>query len=275
METMASASWKSPRFDNPPVVETVLGVQFPALAFSSGHFGWFWREYLGKDWPTAADAPPLVDQFERFGDQLSWGIPGIQFAIEPITSARLQLTNAGDDRVVQVQNSRFIYNWRKRHGTYPSYHQIRPEFDTQYANFCQFVADLGLGAVAPNQWEVTYIHHVSRGTLWQSPNDWYKIIPGLFPCGRSNELLKFEGAGEWHYEIAPEQGRLHVALQRARAGSSQGQEVLAVQLTARGPIVNATPESVGTGLNIGHEAVVRAFLEMTSPEAHRMWLLKV
>ena len=37
-----------PTFDNPPVIETVIGVQFDQIPnLTSAHFGWYWREFLG------------------------------------------------------------------------------------------------------------------------------------------------------------------------------------------------------------------------------------
>ena len=63
------------KFQFPPVVETVLGVQFAGLpGYSTAHAGWFWKEYLEKlnespnrIWSKAVDAMRLEDQFERFG----------------------------------------------------------------------------------------------------------------------------------------------------------------------------------------------------------------
>jgi hypothetical protein len=183
----------------------------------------------------------------------------------------LQLTNAAGDRVVQVQNTRFIYNWRKQNLAYPSYRQSRAEFDARYAQFCRFVAEAGLGAVSPNHWEVSYLDHVPKGTLWQSPADWYKILPGLFPAGRLLRGLKFENAGEWHYEIEPQKGRLHISIQHGKAGAPDGPEVLVVQWTARGPITSLPGGDLGAGLDLGHDTIVRAFVEMTSQEAQKAW----
>src|SRR5947209_1584702 len=39
-----------PKLDRPPVVESVLGVQFAPLELTTAHFGVFWKS-LGADWP--------------------------------------------------------------------------------------------------------------------------------------------------------------------------------------------------------------------------------
>ena len=46
-------------FERPPVVETVLGVQFKRLpGLTNAHLASFWRE-LGSDWPEIDFVPAL------------------------------------------------------------------------------------------------------------------------------------------------------------------------------------------------------------------------
>jgi uncharacterized protein (TIGR04255 family) len=269
---MAPTQGTSPKFDQPPVVETVLGVQFsPLVNFTVGHFGWFWKSYLGSDWPKAEDAPVLMDQFEKFGDELSWGALGVQISISGNPPARLQITNAAGDRVIQIQNTRFIYNWRKRQNSYPSYTKCRSEFDQFFAKFRKFVGDAGLGELNLNQWELSYIDHVPKGPLWQGAADWHKILPGILGSSNSLAGTRFDGVGEWHYGLEGERGRLHVSMQRARAESASGPEILLLSWTGRGPILNKPGWDLDAGLRLGHETILRAFLEATSPEAQRAW----
>ena len=70
-------------YENPPVVESVLGVQFERLrGFKNAHLGAFWTTLDKKEWPVVADAPPLPPQFERFTESAKWakGLQ-IQFSI--------------------------------------------------------------------------------------------------------------------------------------------------------------------------------------------------
>jgi hypothetical protein len=79
--------------------------------------------------------------------------------------------------------------------------------------------------------------------------------------------------GEWHYEIVPQRGRLHIApaLGKFRDKPEPG---LTLQMTARGPISREEGFDLGSGLDRGHEAVVQAFLNIVSDEAKRAWGLK-
>jgi uncharacterized protein (TIGR04255 family) len=263
----------SPHFDQPPVVETVLGVQFAPLAgFTNGHLGWYWKRYLDEEWSRATDAPPLTDQFETFDAEGRWGLPGLQLILGAgVKPGRLQITTAAGDRLLQVQATQFHYNWQKREGSYPSYSKMRAEFDHLFANFCRFVAEAGLGEVIPNQWEFTYVDHIQRGALWDSPADWHKVLPGLLAPGRFAGI-RFEGLnGDWHYEIEPRRGRLHIVLQHVRVGAPSGPEAVQVRSTARGPVRQEPGWDLDNGLQLGHDVLLNTFLQMTSAEAQRAW----
>ncbi|MGD0539783.1 MAG: TIGR04255 family protein, partial [Verrucomicrobiota bacterium] len=55
-----------PDFDNPPVVETVLSVQFePLSSIQTAHLGLLWDEYRGT-FPKSEDRPPLDPVVEQF-----------------------------------------------------------------------------------------------------------------------------------------------------------------------------------------------------------------
>lgn len=258
-------------FRNPPVVEVVLGVQFaPLLNFTSGHLGWFWRECLGREWPRVVDAPPLPNQFETF-EKRHGTPPMFQVKLGAATRApRLQISNQGGDRLIQVQQTRFIYNWQKKEGEaiYPSFTGMRAEFEGLFRYFHDFAVASDLGEVVPNQWEVTYVDQIPRGELWQTPADWHRVLPCLFGSCPGITGLTLEGAsGEWEYEIPPARGRLHLA---AQAGvTDSGEPTLLLQTTARGPIGKEL--DLSSGLDLGHDVARRAFLSITSPEAQTAW----
>lgn len=267
-------SQKSPHFEHPPLVETVLGVQFHRLTkFTNGHLGWYWKRYLAAEWSKAADAPALPDQFETFDEQGRWSIPGLQLILEPAAKpGRLQISNEASGRMIQAQATRFLYNWQKCDAVYPSYDKMRGEFDRLFADFCRFAKDAELGDVVPNQWELTYVDHIPRGALWDSPADWDKVFPGIFAPRWAIRGTRLESVGgEWHCEIEPRRGRLHIVLQHVRAGSASGPEVLQLQTTARGPVRKEPNWDLDAGLRLGHDVIINAFLEMTSQQAQVAW----
>ncbi len=253
-------------FANPPVVERVLCVQFEPLALTSGHLGWFWKSRLGDPWGSPNEAPSLPDQFETFGKHGAIDVPNIQFerrASAPPNRFRVRTVNG--DRIIQLQDTRFIENWVRVGAEYPRYEAISAEFLGQLDSFADFARSERLGELKPNQWEVTYVNKVPAGPLWSEPAEWPNVIPGLLLQVGSYGHTRFEQmTGEWTSEIPDKRGRLHINAQyRARAD----EKALSLTLTARGPIVDGL---VG-GLQLGHDTIVTAFDQITSGAAHELW----
>ncbi len=265
-----------PSFDRPPVIETVLGVQFdPIPKLTNAHLGAFWMT-LGDEWPHVADAPKLDRVEERFGAEQAWGaLIGLKLTQDP--SSRVQIRNKDEDRMIQVQNGRLHYNWLGLHGgPYPRYKNVRPAFDKIWDQFKQFLESRSLDAPKPNQWEVTYVNSMPKGTVWKDPLDWGKLLPGLGgPAISPNGVALESFGGEWHFEIPPQRGRLHVKVHPGKQGGPDGDEILRMDLTARGPVSeNGGGASLDAGLELGHRTIVNAFVDLTSRDAHDYWRLQ-
>ena len=264
-----------PEFDAPPVIETVLSAQFVRLPnFSSAISGWFWKQYLSSEWAKAKDAPRIEDQFERFDEPRVPVSPIRIRQSSEMESERVQLIRSDDERMIQIQNTRFILNWKKEHGNYPTYKVLWPEFRELFARFQTFTQDAGLGQVSLNQWEVTYVNHIPQGNLWNSPRDWPKILPGLYTPLAWNSSDCETLAGSWRFVLEAKRGRLYINVQHGRVGVS-GPDALVVQFTARGPVDNGKGWSLESGFSLGHEYIVRTFASITSEEAQASWLRKV
>jgi uncharacterized protein (TIGR04255 family) len=266
----------APDFVEPPIVELVLGAQFsPLTKLTSGHFGLFWKE-LGEDWVEPSDGPPIEDQFELF-DRPRWSRPvALALRLEPVRlPGRFMVWHRAKDRRLQLQSTRFHLNWRKQNRFYPSYRHLISEFEEMFGRFTAFAERVGLGPVAVNQWELTYIDAFQQGEYWQTPADWSVFLPGLFGSLRAADGLRLEHrAAEWTYEIVPKRGRLHVAAQPGRAGDGQ-EAALLLQMTSRGPVGDGGAETLRAGLDIGHEIAVETFLRVTSEDAKKRWGAKV
>lgn len=256
-------------FTNPPVIETILGVQFqPLRSFSNAHLGAFWKE-LDEQWADVSDAPPLPPQFEEFGEARSWAQVGLQLRVTQEVASRLQIRNATKDRMIQIQNSRLHYNWMGQGSNYPRYAKVRPEFDTVLTKLEQFLAKKSLGDLRRNQWEVTYINHIPKGAIWKNPQDLPQVFRFLAAFDSPTPVRLESLDGEWHYEIVPKRGRLHVQLLHGRRPDPPTSEVLRLTLTARGPVQPGL--TLDEGLNLGHEAIVKTFMELTTDIAHEYW----
>lgn len=261
-------------FVNPPIVELVIGVQFsPLPKLTAGHFGLFWKD-LGDDWTEPGDGPPLEDQFELF-DRPRWRTPlGVQLRLEPLRlPGRFLLGHKNKDRLLQIQATRFHLNWRKRAGFYPSYKRLISEFEEMFARLAAFVERTGVGKLALNQWELTYIDAFPKEEYWTTPADWATFLPGLFGQLFSTDglgLVMEHRAAEWSFEIQPQRGRLHIAAGPGRFGDDQ-RDALLLQMTARGPLDKGGSDALRAGLDLGHKVALGAFLRVVSDETKKRW----
>jgi uncharacterized protein (TIGR04255 family) len=200
---------------------------------------------------------------------------GVQLRLEPVRQpGRFTLGHRDKDRLLQIQATRFHLNWRKREGgVYLSYKKLVTEFESMFARFAAFVESAGLGQLALNQWELTYIDSFPKDEYWRTPADWGAFLPGLF-----GQLFTADGLGlvlehraaEWSYEIEPKRGRLHIAAGPGRVGEDKGHALL-LSTTARGPIGKGVAETLRAGLDLGHATAVGSFLRIVSDKVKERW----
>lgn len=271
------------KFASPPIVETVLSVQFSSLInFTNAHVGWFWKNYLGPEWDLIKQAPRIEDQYELFGDDRKWDkASGFKFFTGTVPE-RHQILRTDKERMIQIQDSRFIYNWKKFGGVYPSFEILLPEFKELIERYTRFIRDSQNPELEINQWEVTYVNHLLRGELWDTPEDWQNIFPwfvtpavGVLTPSLASLRQKADGfQGDWRLIIGDNLGRLHISLKHVKIVSEQSSEALALQLTARGPLNAEEGIDLYRGFDIGHCSIVESFRAMTSKSAHASWKIQ-
>ena len=264
-----------PKFDAPPVVETVLSIQFePLPRFTGAMAGRFWRSHLmgaDNDWPASAEVPALQEVRERFGGDVQWKPTGFQISSHEGRSQRTQFMRADDERMVQMQDNRLILNWKKGQADYPSYEALFPEFLSLFEGFKAFSRDSGFDDLSLNQWEVTYVNHILKGDLWNSPCDWGNIAANLAIPKVDRSIARSEsGALQWKFIIGENLGRLHVSSRHVKIATGD-EEAIRLELTARGSINDAEAGDIKGCFDLGHETIVRFFTAFTSNMAHNAW----
>jgi uncharacterized protein (TIGR04255 family) len=264
-----------PDFDNPPIVETVLSVQFETLPLiQTAHLGLLWNEYRPA-FPRTEERPPLDPVIERFNESPSSRVGFKIQAFDNPPIPRLWFMNAQGNEMIQVQNDRFVKNWRKEgdREQYPHYNDtIRPNFDRDYRVFVAFLRENQLGSPRVNQCEITYVNHILAGEGWQHFGELEKIFtfwrsPDLTPPG-SAEDLRVHARFPIPDEAGEPIGRLHVDLQPA-VRTSDNRPMYVLHLTARG--------QVGADLeffDLGRDWIVQTFKRLTKNSMHDIWRIK-
>lgn len=254
-----------PSFQIPPVVETVLSIQFDELRqFRSTHFGMY--HALIKDrYPIVEDSPrlePVIESFPR---------------VPRMPALRLTPNEGGPDRVwfrksdngstmLQLQPDRFAFNWCQEQGQeYPRYQINRPTLFNEFEKFSKFAESNELGEVNPNLCEVTYVNHiypknsesvtecfasVFSGLDWKSSDDWLPQPP---------EIVTFNRV----FIIDEDQGRLYV--EAGIANDKTIGDFILLKITAR--VAHHKGNDLIESLDLAHLWVVKSFVSLTDEQA--------
>ena len=183
--------------------------------------------------------------------------------------------DASENRLVQLQNTHFLHNWKKVSGEegYPRYATIKNEFVALWHKFLDFIRENKLSEIKLNLWEVTYVNHICKGEGWNSFEDFHTIFPclsGKFSDGflPVPESVTFKAV----FPFPDEKGRLYISADPAIRKSDYA-EIIRLTLTARGQITSSMENALDC-LDKGHVWIVKGFTDFTSPQSHALWQRK-
>lgn len=268
---MAPESMRQPSFENPPVVETVLAVQFDEIVgLRSPIMGLLWNQ-IRDHYPEFQVKPPLASIKESFERGQITETTRPEMGEEP--PIRCWFLSPEKDHLLQVQNTRFLHNWRSlgKQGVYPRYSQIQPRFVSEWGVFRKFLLDYNLGEPRVNQCEVTYINHIplrSPQGKAISISDVVRFFPKWEKAGLLSNPIATTAA--MSFDMPDRQGRLHISLKEA-IRHEDDLDLVVLELTARGAPAGTTEEDFLKWMDLGHDWVVNSFDEVTTPQMHSYW----
>jgi uncharacterized protein (TIGR04255 family) len=258
-----------PNYRKPPVDEVVIGVQFPAIeGLQDGQIREFWK--------MVRDAYPILERQPRIEGPIESLRPQpllIQFPSSVTVQAqgRTWMINDNDDFLIQIQNDRFIQNWRRRQDEYGHFDDTRDRFWTNFSKFREFLNTQGLSQPTLQQVEVTYF-------------DWIPELPMsgfLLPATATvihisgTDHMPEEQSWSARYLIENTIGavqRLYV--QAAPAVRPLTPEVRGTQLGFIFRVAREsgfTDDEIAALVNTGRAIVVEAFTQLTTSSAHQLW----
>ena len=258
---------------NPPVIETVLSVQFiPIHGFSIPHVG-LYHETIRKEFKRYEAKPPLGHIQEVFSPKVGVREQTLSFSISAEPPFRAWFLDEKGNQIIQIQKDRFIYNWQKVAGdeTYPRYQSVRSKFQTEWERFRSFLNKQSLSQPDINQCEVTYVNHIEYEKGWKGYGELSKVIAPWSGKHSGNFLPSPENINlNVTYRLKDNQGRLHMDMQpvlRAR----DAKEVLQLNLTARIVPSSSNAEDAVKWLDLGRLWIVEGFDNVTTPEIRKVW----
>jgi uncharacterized protein (TIGR04255 family) len=259
-----SAIQPLPSYQKPPVIEVAAGVQFEQLkGWQTRYFGQFWGEFAA-DYPFTQDQPPMFDVVES-GPRLEI------LTLPPLR--RMLLLSKEQNYVIQLQESRLHFNWRKVKETdeYPRFDKaIFPQFLQVWGQFSNFVTRMALGNLRPQRYELTYINHIEpRGDDFaEALEDRVKLFHWSAIKGEAKFLASPTAVNTaWTFSLPQQRGTAQANL--TQATRADGRSVLVLGMSCGGP---ASPKySLDEWFGTAHEWIVRGFADLTTKSAQSEW----
>ena len=254
-----------PKYDNPPVIETVLGVEFePLHLWQIPHFGLFWSK-IRSDYQNFSVQPPLPQQVERFGNERNT----FTINLTPQPQPRCWFFDSTNSWLLQIQNSRFISNWKQNHSTYPNYEGFYGRFENEWSKFKEFLSSENMGELKLLQCEVSYINHVEIEDSFDNLSEIFPVWAGLKKDGflPNPEAVVINTV----YVIPENLGRLYIEMQPI---IRQTDFKAALQLSVTAKVKTASNEELKESLDLAHNWVIESFTDFTSDKIHKIWQRK-
>lgn len=259
-------------FDQPPIAESVISVQFAPLQVPMLRLGDAWSRFKDR-YPNIEEKPELETAIERFGGVFEFLQPlRIEFADMP--RLRFWFLSGNGSELIQLQQNRFVRNWRRTDDgmRYPSYATLRQDFLRDWIEFQSFARQELNKETALTQVEITYVNAIGVDQVaglsdvlsFVSPD--FMSRPMASNLESSDVVLRFvlkDGHGaSW--------GRLHVEFGKG-VELMNGKQVWRFNLTARGLVRDSTLEHLTSMLDSCHTEAVQAFANLTTPMIQEKW----
>jgi uncharacterized protein (TIGR04255 family) len=258
------------------VTEVVLSIQFAALpGLRAAHFGLYWNEIRGR-YPKTSEQAPLAPVFETFGatPMLTPQFQIHTMAVPPFP--RHWFETEDGEHLVQVQQQRILHNWRKRSPQmeYPRYEPIREEFLAEVEKLETLFRKESIGALQPNQCEVTYINTITLPDDLNPQKHLARITP-LWAGNLSEQYLPEAETALIHTKYVLSNGnepfgRIYVNFVPALRADDY-RPVVHLEITARGKPADGTVAAGFALLDEERDMVVRTFTAVTTQEMHKEW----
>jgi hypothetical protein len=168
-------------------------------------------------------------------------------------------------------------NWRRGEAVdrYPEFQHVQQFFAQTFDTFCDFLFTQDIGAVRPDQCEMTYVDHIEPNELWERHGELEKVLTVWKPLAGENSLPEPESANVSARFVIPGAadkplGRLYIAVQPGFR-RSDGKPILVINSVARGEPSTQDREGVLAFFGAAHVWIRRGFLGFTSPEMQKAW----
>ncbi|MCP4679612.1 MAG: TIGR04255 family protein [Deltaproteobacteria bacterium] len=244
-------------FEAPPVVEVVCGVVVePTPAFSATSFGDLRTRY--KDgFPNTVDQAPLPAPTPQGTVRFEVGSPVLP---------RVWFKSEDERRLLQIQQDRFIFNWRRRDDAdeYPTFPDVWDSFTKHYETYKEYLTADGKHPLREVQYELRYVNHIPADKVWHGLEDINRVFPDIDWRDNKDRFLPIPRDVRWETRFPLPDG---AGVLLSNAGTARridtGELILTLDLLCQGP---AGILEFHRWFDLGHEWIVRGFSDLTGNE---------
>jgi uncharacterized protein (TIGR04255 family) len=262
-------------FDDPPVIEVALAVQFEEPTIDSLDVAAF-SARVKEAFPRRTEQParpPMEESFDEVPE-------GAQFRFEVLERQplpRFWFLTEDESQLIQIQQDLIALNWRKVETTpqYPRYPTLRDSLTRHLGELQDVLSAEGKSMLRPNWCEVTYINHVGpdpeghRIPLHEVVTLVRDVSGGVLPAAEDAQVAARFRIVENESPV----GRLTVTVNPAFRAPDKA-PIWVLTLTARLRSAEATLDAALARLDLGREWLGRSFRELTTPRMHAEWRLR-
>lgn len=269
-----------PDYTNPPIDEVVIGVTFQPLGPQFGSLLSRFRE-LVKDRFTRTEYQPRLPPPNQTLTISNSPLPGLPLMPQPTNLGqdpfgRVWLVSEDNSNVIQLQDDRFITNWRHAVIPYPHFNSVAGLFWDSFDQFRSESKELGIEPFI-QQVELSYLNWI--------PFDEEKLYDALKSTEASRVSigdLKIDmnvQMSQTQYDVfvtgLPD-ARLvltsNVGIIRISRTQSAMQRGTLLNLSFHSPVApGATDNDIGSILAQAREIIVRTFDSLTTETGHQVW----
>jgi uncharacterized protein (TIGR04255 family) len=261
-------------FDDPPVIEVALAVQFkdPVIdVFDVAAFSVRVKDAFPQRVEHPA-RPPMEESFDELAEQAPFRLELLDRAPLP----RFWLLTEDQSKLIQIQQDFFALNWRKVESSllYPRYGQLRQELLRYLGELQEVLTAEGKPLLQPNWCEVTYINHVGPDSEGQRV-PLHEVVTLANAVGDGFLPAAEDAQAAARFRIVEEGrpiGRLTVSVNPAFRATDKV-PIWVLTMTAR---IRSEPsvDAALARLDLGREWLSRSFRQLTTSRMHEQWQLR-